>query len=56
MASSMSSLQSAAAAPGAQTGTGDMGTTDGLTDMRMYGSTKPATSNEIAARAYLAHE
>jgi hypothetical protein len=53
MASSMSSLQSAAAAPGAQTGMGDMGTTDGLPDMKMYGSTKPATSNEIIAAANL---
>ena len=53
MASSMSSLQSAAAAPGAQTGMGDMGTTDGLPDMKMYGSTKPATSDEIIAAANL---
>ena len=31
-----------ASAPGAQPGMGDMGTTDGLADMRMYGSTAAA--------------
>jgi len=53
MASTMSSLSAAAAAPGAQTGMGDMGTTDGHPDMKMYGSTKPATANQVIAAANL---
>jgi hypothetical protein len=54
MASSMSSLTAAAAAaPGASAGMGDMGTTDGLPDMKMYGSTAPATANQVIAAANL---
>jgi hypothetical protein len=54
MASSMSSLRaSAAVAPGASAGMGDMGTTNGLPDMKMYGSTAPATANQVIAAANL---
>src|SRR5215469_11469796 len=56
MASTMSSLSHAAAAPGAQAGMGDMGTTDGLPDMKMYGSTAPATANQVIAAANLIKE
>ena len=52
MTSRMISL-SAAAAPGAQPGMGDMGTTDGLPDMRMYGSTAPATAAQVIAAGQL---
>jgi hypothetical protein len=52
MASTMSSLRSASA-PGAQLGMGDMGTTDGLPDMKMYGSTAPATAAQVIAAANL---
>jgi hypothetical protein len=44
---------SSAAAPGAQPGMGDMGTTDGLPDMRMYGSTAPATAAQVLAAGQL---
>src|SRR5262249_8542569 len=44
---------SSAAAPGAQPGMGDMGTTDGLPDMRMYGSAAPATAAEVMAAGQL---
>jgi len=44
---------SAAAAPGAQPGMGDMGTTDGLPDMRMYGSAAPATAAQVIAAGRL---
>jgi hypothetical protein len=53
MASGMSSSSSAAAAPGAQPGMGDMGTTDGQPDMKMYGSTAPATAAQVIAAANL---
>jgi len=54
MASTMSSLSAAAtAAPGAQAGMGDMGTTDGLPDMKMYGSTAPATAAQVIAAGNL---
>jgi hypothetical protein len=53
MAASMTTLTAAAAAPGAQQGMGDMGTTDGLPDMRMYGSTAPATAAQVIAAANL---
>src|SRR5262252_1558600 len=52
MTSRMISL-SAAAAPGAQPGMGDMGTTDGLPDMRMYGSAAPATAAQVIAAGQL---
>jgi hypothetical protein len=47
------SMTASAAAPGAQPGMGDMGTTDGLPDMRMYGSTAPATAAQVVAAANL---
>jgi len=53
MASTMSSLRASAAAPGAQTSMGDMGTVDGHPIMRMYGSTAPATANQVIAAANL---
>jgi hypothetical protein len=53
MAASMTSLTAATAAPGAQQGMGDMGTTDGLPDMKMYGSTAPATAAQVIAAANL---
>jgi hypothetical protein len=48
-----SSTMAAAAAPGAQSSMGDMGTTDGLPDMRMYGSTAPATAAQVVAAGNL---
>jgi hypothetical protein len=51
MASGMTS--SPVAAPGAQPGMGDMGTTDGLPDMRMYGSAAPATAAQVIAAGQL---
>jgi hypothetical protein len=42
-----------AAAPGAQPGMGDMGTTGGLPDMRMYGSAAPATAAQVIAARQL---
>jgi len=50
---STSSMATAATAPGAQPGMGDMGTTDGLPDMRMYGSTAPATAVQVIAAGNL---
>src|SRR5262249_7597003 len=44
---------SSAAAPGAQPGMGNTGTTDGLPDMRMYGSAAPATAAQIIAAGQL---
>ena len=48
-----SNMTASATAPGAQPGMGDMGTTDGLPDMRMYGSTAPATAAQVIAAANL---
>ena len=48
-----SGMAAAAAAPGAQPGMGDMGSTDGLPDMRMYGTTAPATAAQVVAAANL---
>ena len=48
-----SNMTASATAPGAQPGMGDMGTTDGLPDMRMYGSTAPATAAQVIAAASL---
>jgi hypothetical protein len=56
MASGMGSSSSAAAAPGAQAGMGDMGTTGGHPDMKMYGSTAPATAAQVIAAANLIKE
>jgi hypothetical protein len=53
MSSTMSALSTAATAPGAQPGMGDMGTTDGLPDMKMYGSTAPATAAQVIAAGNL---
>jgi len=53
MAAAMSAQSTAAAAPGAQAGMGDMGTTDGHPDMKMYGSTAPATAAQVIAAANL---
>jgi hypothetical protein len=46
-------MTASATAPGAQPGMGDMGTTDGLPDMRMYGSAAPATAAQVVAAANL---
>ena len=46
-------MTTSASAPGAQTAMGDMGTTDGLPDMRMYGSTAPATAAQVIAAGNL---
>src|SRR5262249_40724426 len=38
-----------AASPTSPAGMGDMGSTDGLPDMRMYGSTAPPTASQVLA-------
>src|SRR5262252_4220040 len=48
-----SNMTTSATAPGAQPGMGDVGTTDGLPDMRMYGSTAPATAAQVVAAGNL---
>src|SRR5262249_15230108 len=48
-----SAMTASAPAPGAQPGMGDMGTTDGLPDMRMYGSAAPATAAQVVAAGNL---
>lgn len=54
MASAMTpSPASSAAATAAAPGMGDMGTTDGLPDMKMYGSTAPPTAGQVVAAAQL---
>jgi hypothetical protein len=55
MASQMGSTAAttSASAPGAQLTMGDMGTTDGLPDMKMYGSTAPATAAQVIAAGNL---
>ena len=53
MAAAMSAQSTAAVAPGAQAGMGDMGTTDDHPDMKMYGSTAPATAAQVIAAANL---
>jgi hypothetical protein len=50
---SRASMAMGAAAPGASPGMGDMGTTNGLPDMRMYGSTAPATAAQVIAAGNL---
>ena len=42
-----------AAAPASPAGMGDMGSTDGLPDMRMYGSTAPPTASQVLAAGRL---
>jgi hypothetical protein len=55
--SSSSSPSSMAGSPGSlQSGMGDMGSTDGLPDMRMYGSTNPPTAAQVEAAANLIKE
>ena len=60
MAASMSSSASAsnASSSGALSpaGMGDMGTTDGLPDMRMYGSAAPPTAAQVKAAAQLVQQ
>jgi hypothetical protein len=56
MASGTSSSSAVVAASGGQPGMGDMGdmgTTDGRPDMKMYGSTAPATAAQVIAAANL---
>jgi hypothetical protein len=49
---SAASVSSASSASG-NSGMGDMGTTGGLPDMKMYGSTAPATAAQVMAAAQL---
>ena len=51
----MASRPGTAAAPGLP-GMGDMGTTDGLPDMKMYGSTAPPTAAQVIAAGQLIKE
>lgn len=54
---SASSSSSMADTPGSlQGGMGDMGSTDGLPDMQMYGTTSPPTATQVAAAANLIRE
>ena len=57
MASGTSSgLSSPSSSSTVNSGMGDMGTTDGRPDMRMYGSTAPATAAQVVAAARLIKE
>ncbi|HYK31512.1 MAG TPA: hypothetical protein VEV63_06095 [Streptosporangiaceae bacterium] len=56
MASGTSSSMSRSSSSPAIPGMGDMGTTDGRPDMRMYGSTAPPTSGQVLAAAQLIKE
>ena len=49
----MASGSRMAAAPASPAGMGDMGSTDGLPDMRMYGSTAPPTAAQVLAAGRL---
>ena len=49
----MASGSGMAASPTSPAGMGDMGTTDGLPDMRMYGSTAPPTAAQVLAAGQL---
>jgi hypothetical protein len=49
----MASGSAMAAAPASPAGMGDMGSTDGLPDMRMYGSTAPPTASQVLAAGRL---
>ena len=55
MASTTSSAMSRSSGPAIQ-GMGDMGSTDGRPDMRMYGSTAPPTARQVVAAADLIKE
>jgi hypothetical protein len=55
MASGSSSSMTSSA-DSLQSGMGDMGSTDGLPDMRMYGSTSPPTATQVQAAANLIKE
>ena len=49
----MASGSGMAASPTSPAGMGDMGSTDGLPDMRMYGSTAPPTASQVLAAGRL---
>src|SRR6516162_1319792 len=49
----MASGSRMAASPASPAGMGDMGSTDGLPDMRMYGTTAPPTAAQVLAAARL---
>jgi hypothetical protein len=49
----MASGSAMAAPPASPAGMGDMGSTDGLPDMRMYGSTAPPTASQVLAAGRL---
>jgi len=49
----MASGSGMAASPTSPAGMGDMGSTDGLPDMRMYGSTAPPTAAQVLAAGQL---
>jgi hypothetical protein len=53
MASQMNATTTGSVAPGASPGMGDMGTINGLPEMKMYGSTAPATAAQVVAAANL---
>ena len=53
MASGSGSGAGMAESPASSTGMGDMGSTDGLPDMRMYGTTAPPTASQILAAGQL---
>ena len=53
MASGTSSGMSSRSSSTVNSGMGDMGTTDGRPDMRMYGSTAPPTAGQVLAAAQL---
>src|SRR5216683_2949474 len=56
MASGTSSGMSSRSSSTVNSGMGDMGTTDGRPDMRMYGSTAPPTAGQVLAAAQLINE
>jgi hypothetical protein len=51
--SASGSSMSSASSPSASSGMGDMGTTDGLPDMKMYGSAAAPTAGQVVAAAQL---
>src|SRR5262249_50545082 len=54
MAAAMSQTKPSRSSPGTvQPGMGDMGSTDGRPDMRMYGTTAPPTAGQVLAAARL---
>jgi hypothetical protein len=54
--SAMSGQSSGTSASAQSSGMGDMGTTDGLPDMKMYGTTAPPTAAQVTAAAQLISE